>query len=92
MDIEKIEGVPHPHRQIEEVKSQTHKLHHKEKKDKIDISPEAKKISKYIEMIKNMPEVREEKIKAIEGKLARGEYKSEKIIEETIKRLTQEIL
>jgi len=92
MDINEIKGIPRPHHQIEEAKNQTRKLHRKEKKDKIDISPEAKRISKYIKMIKNMPEIREEKIKEIEEKIVRGEYKSEKIIEETIKKLTQNIL
>lgn len=80
-----IEGVTK-----EELKKQFLKLWEKGGKDKIELSAEAKKISEYVEIIKKMPEVRKDKIKEVERKLVTGEYESEEVLIETLKRIIQE--
>jgi len=72
MEIEKVGGVPQPLRQeTEGAESKTGKLSEKEKKDSLVVSAETKKIYEYVEMIKRMPGVREEKVKAVKEKIVK---------------------
>jgi len=72
MEIEKTGGVPQPFRQgTEGAESRPSKLSEKEKKDSLVVSAETKKIYEYVEMIKRMPGVREEKVKAVKEKIVK---------------------
>jgi len=75
-----------------EVKKKLLGLSEKQKEDKIDLSSQAKKISEYLEIIKKMPDVREEKIKEVEKGLAAGEYNSKEILEKILEKIIKEIL
>jgi len=78
---------------INELKRKLIELSSKQqKKDKIDLSNEAKKISEYIKIIKNMPDVRKDRIREVQKKLLSGEYESQKILEKTLEKLLKEIL
>jgi len=76
----------------EELKKRLLRLSEKQGKDRVDLSAEAKKISEYVEIIKKMPEVREDKIREVEKKLAAKEYESREVLEETLKKIIEEIL
>jgi len=76
----------------EKIRKHLLKLSGKQGKDVVDLSVEAKKISEYIQIIKKMPEVREDRIKEVERKLSAGEYDSKEVLEKALKKLMNEIL
>lgn len=92
MEIEKVGGVPQPLRQeTEGAESKTGKLSEKEKKDSLVVSAETKKIYEYVEMIKRMPGVREEKVKAVKEKIVKGEYQSAETMEEVVEKILKDL-
>lgn len=76
----------------EELKKQLLRLAEKHRKDRIDLSAQAKKISQWVEIIKKLPQVREDKIREVEKKLSTKEYESREVLEETLKKIIEEIL
>lgn len=92
MEIEKTGGVPQPFRQgTEGAESRTGKLSEKEKKDSLVVSAETKKIYEYIEMIKRMPGVREEKVRIVKEKIVKGEYQSAETMEEVVEKILKDL-
>ncbi len=75
-----------------EFKRKLVRLSEKIKSDQIDLSAEAKKVSEYVKIIKNMPDVREDKIQEVERKIASGAYESKEVLEETLQKIIKEIL
>lgn len=76
----------------EKIKKELSRLSEKKAEDQVELSLIAKKISEYVKIIEKMPGVREDKINEIKEKLASGGYKSKKILEETAKKILQDIL
>lgn len=75
-----------------EFKKKLVELSEKIKSDKIDLSSEAKKVSEYVQIIKNMPDIRKDKIKEVEKNLVSGVYESKEVLQETLKKIIEEIL
>ena len=64
----------------------------KVKKDQVVISEEAKsKISRYVEIVKNMPDVRPEVIERVKKKLAQGAYNTKETFEETAEKIIEDL-
>jgi len=76
----------------DKIKKHLSKLSREGLKDEVDLSTEAKKISEYVEIIKRMPDIRKDKIREVEKKLASGEYDSKQVLEETLRKIIEEIL
>lgn len=93
MEIREVGDVSRPYPQEKKgINKKVDKLTPNERQDKIDISPEAKRIPKYVELVKNLPRVRQEEIETVKKKIAKGDYQSEEIIEKTMKKLLPHIL
>lgn len=75
-----------------ELKKKLARFSEKQKKDKIDLSSEAQRVSEYIKLVKQIPGIREEKVREVEQKLAAGEYESEEILEKTLKKMLEDTL
>jgi len=93
MEIREVGDVSRPLPQGKEgINKKIDKLSLKEGQDKIDISLEAKRIPSYVELVKNLPRVRQEKVETVKKKMAKGDYQSEEITKKTIKKLLPHIL
>lgn len=93
MEIREVGDTPRPLPEGKEgINRKIDKLSPQERQDKIDISLEAKRIPRYVELVKNLPRVRQEKIETVKKKIARGDYQSEEITKKTIKKLLPHIL
>jgi len=91
MEIEGIGNVPKPlRREIQQAIEKLRKLPEKKRKDEVIISSEAKRLAHYVEMVKNMPDVREGKVQEVMGKMERGEYWSDEIVEKTIEKILRD--
>lgn len=76
----------------EKIKKELTKLSESKVKDEFELSSIARRISEYVKIIESMPGIREDKIKEIKEKLASGEYKSKQVLEETAKKIVDDIL
>lgn len=83
MKINRMDNAFNVYKQNQNVKK-TEKA--KGKEDKIDISPEAKEYQFAINKLKDIPEIRSEKVNAIKAQIKSGTYKvdSKKIAEKMI--------
>ena len=62
--------------------------------DKVSISEEAKekqKISQYVEMVKNLPDVRADVVKKVKKKLEKGAYHSPDVVRKTAEKMLEDI-
>ncbi|HHJ00834.1 flagellar biosynthesis anti-sigma factor FlgM [Candidatus Aerophobetes bacterium] len=88
MEIEGIGDVPKPvQKEIQQAIKRLRKLPEKERKDEVIISSEARRLAHYVEMVKNMSEVREDKVRDVAQKLKKGEYNSFEVMEKTIEKI-----
>ena len=97
MEPKKINGVFHSlnNKNIEEItkkeiKRELSKLSSSKKEDKIDLSEVARKILDYVEVVKKLPDVREEKVKEVMEKISDGAYESKEVLEETLEKIIEE--
>lgn len=91
MEIEGIGDVPKPLRQqIQQAIKKLRKLPERERKDEVIISSEIKRLARYVEIVKNMPDVRKGKVREVTEKMKRGEYHSKEIIEKTIEKILRD--
>jgi len=93
MEIKGIGDVPQPfHQQIQEVVKRLQELPEKERKDEITISSEARKLVQYVERVKNMSNIRGDKVAEVKEKMRKGEYRSPDVIEKTIEKIIKDNL
>jgi len=91
MEIEGIGDVPKPLRQeIQQAIKKLRKLPEKERKDEVIISSEARRLASYVKMVKDMPDVRKDRVHEVTEKLKRGEYQSNEVIEKTIEKILRD--
>lgn len=93
MEIREVGDISRPHQQGKEgINKKIDKLSPQGRQDKIDISLEAKRMPRYVELVKNLPRVRQEKVETVKKKIAKGDYQTEEITKKTIKKLLPHIL
>ena len=93
MEVKGIGDVPQPFRQqIQDVIKRLQKLPEKERKDKVTISSEVRKLVQYVQRVKNIPTVREDKVAEVKEKMRKGAYLSPEVIEKTIKKIIKDNL
>ncbi len=83
MDIKNITGINEVNRVVKTDKTkEVSKTEKPNRSDSIDLSEQAKRtteLNKYIEIVKNSPDIRMDKVEAAKEKLQKGEYDGEEI-------------
>jgi len=62
-----------------------------ESQDKVDLSSTAAKIAEYVKLVKNLPDIREEKIRKVQRKITSGEYNSLQVLEKTVEKIIEDL-
>ncbi len=63
--------------------------------DGVDISPEARRaaeVSRFVEIARSLPDVREERVEAARGNIESGRYRDEEVVRQTAERLLDDLV